>query len=229
MLSLSKQGHSHRALFTALALSAIAGWGDAAGYLMLGGVFTSHISGNSIDVGVRFATHAVHDALHHLGAIVLFFFGVALGVTLIELVEMRFKKRVFGIMLALEALLIVCFFAVAVHREWWILVFPSLAFGVQNATLRRAGHHKLRTTYVSGMLTNCAQNFVEAFFAFLKRDAEYSRKRADAFFYGSIWLCFALGGIAGAMVQVHAGRFSLLGPIAALALLSAADLIFPAD
>lgn len=86
--------------------------------------------------------------------------------------------------------------------------------GVQNAMLRRVGHHSVRTTFITGMLTNTAQALVE-------------RKFADFAFYGGIWLCFAIGGIVAAFIELRYGTIALLLPLSGLAVLIVRDLFDP--
>lgn len=213
--------------WAALLLCAIAGCGDAAGYLMLKHVYTSHMSGNSIDLGVRLATGSVRDMLHHFLPIVPFFVGVVCGLLLIERLMQVNINRIFAVIACVEAVLLLMFMFTESQPREWLLVFPALAFGVQNAMLRSVGHHKIRTTYVTGMLTNSAQGVAEAITALRTRDAAYKEKLSDALFYASLWFFFAAGGVAGAQLQVHFGRFSLLAPACALFALALVDVFVP--
>jgi uncharacterized membrane protein YoaK (UPF0700 family) len=133
----------------------------------------------------------------------------------------------FTIVASLEAALLLAFIFLAHPAQQWMVVFPAGAMGIQNAMLRRVGHHRVRTTFVTGMLTNAAQGLVEAVSARLTRQDDAASKLSDFYFYGGIWLLFALGGIAGAMIELHFGSLALWLPVAALALLIACDAVSP--
>src|SRR3982074_2099714 len=63
----------------ACALSALAGYVDGIGFIHLGGLFVSFMSGNSTRMGVSLADGHWHDAAQALGLIALFVTGAALG------------------------------------------------------------------------------------------------------------------------------------------------------
>ena len=93
---------SRRNLALACALSALAGYVDAIGYLQLGGLFVSFMSGNSTRLGVTLAEGHWQHALEALALIVLFVVGAAAG-SLIVL--SRFAHRQ-PLILLVEALLL---------------------------------------------------------------------------------------------------------------------------
>src|ERR1700677_2392614 len=70
---------SRRNLALACALSALAGYVDGIGYLHLGGLFVSFMSGNSTRMGVSLAQGDSPNAAAALGLIALFVAGAACG------------------------------------------------------------------------------------------------------------------------------------------------------
>src|SRR5882672_1416111 len=70
---------SRRNVALACALSALAGYVDGIGYLHLGGLFVSFMSGNSTRMGVSLAQGQWLAAAEALGLIVLFVIGAAGG------------------------------------------------------------------------------------------------------------------------------------------------------
>jgi uncharacterized membrane protein YoaK (UPF0700 family) len=70
---------SSRNIVLACALSALAGYVDAIGFLHLGGLFVSFMSGNSTRMGVSLAEGHFQAAAEALGLIVLFVLGAAGG------------------------------------------------------------------------------------------------------------------------------------------------------
>jgi uncharacterized membrane protein YoaK (UPF0700 family) len=70
---------SRRNIALASALSALAGYVDGIGYLHLGGLFVSFMSGNSTRMGVSLAQGHWLDAAEAFGLIALFVIGAAAG------------------------------------------------------------------------------------------------------------------------------------------------------
>ena len=70
---------SGRNIALACALSAVAGYVDGIGFLHLGGLFVSFMSGNSTRMGVSLAEGQWLPAAAALGLIALFVIGAALG------------------------------------------------------------------------------------------------------------------------------------------------------
>jgi uncharacterized membrane protein YoaK (UPF0700 family) len=87
--------------------------------------------------------------------------GVIIGALLTEISLQRNFRSPFAVALATEAtlLLLLMLFGDNIQTATgWIFyaltALPAMAMGVQNATLRRVGSLHIRTTYVTGMLTN---------------------------------------------------------------------------
>src|SRR3979411_680147 len=70
---------SHRNVALTCALSALAGYVDGIGFIHLGGLFVSFMSGNSTRMGVSLADGHWRDAAQALSLIALFVIGAALG------------------------------------------------------------------------------------------------------------------------------------------------------
>ena len=69
--------NSPRNVALACALSALAGYVDGIGFIHLGGLFVSFMSGNSTRMGVSLADGHWQDAAQALGLIALFVTGAA--------------------------------------------------------------------------------------------------------------------------------------------------------
>ena len=91
---------SRRNIALACALSALAGYVDGIGYLQLGGLFVSFMSGNSTRMGVAIAHGHWQTAAEALGLIVLFVIGAAVG----SLIVLRAHRQ--PLVLLAEALLL---------------------------------------------------------------------------------------------------------------------------
>ncbi|MEA2884516.1 MAG: hypothetical protein QOH32_3772 [Bradyrhizobium sp.] len=145
---------SRRDVALACALSALAGYVDGIGFIHLGGLFVSFMSGNSTRMGVSLADGHWRDAAQAFGLIALFVIGAALG-SLIVLG--RGASRQSWILLA-EALLLA---AAAVCDGFG---FPQaavaaivLAMGLENAVFQIEGGAGLGLTYVTGALVKTGQ------------------------------------------------------------------------
>jgi uncharacterized membrane protein YoaK (UPF0700 family) len=70
---------SHRNIALACTLSALAGYVDGIGFIHLGGLFVSFMSGNSTRLGVSLAQGHWSNAAEAIGLILLFVMGAACG------------------------------------------------------------------------------------------------------------------------------------------------------
>jgi uncharacterized membrane protein YoaK (UPF0700 family) len=145
---------SRRNVALACALSGLAGYVDGIGFLHLGGLFVSFMSGNSTRMGVNLANRHWHDAAAALGLIALFVAGAAAG-SLIVLG--RGAHRQVWLLLA-EALLLgagaVCY---GVGLSNGTVAGIVLAMGLENAVFQIQGGAGLGLTYVTGALVKVGQ------------------------------------------------------------------------
>jgi uncharacterized membrane protein YoaK (UPF0700 family) len=146
--------NSPRNVALACALSALAGYVDGIGFIHLGGLFVSFMSGNSTRMGVSLADGHWQDAAQALGLIALFVIGAALG-SLIVLGRSAHRQPW---VLLVEALLL----AAAAGCD--ALGFPQiavagivLAMGLENAVFQIDGGAGLGLTYVTGALVKAGQ------------------------------------------------------------------------
>jgi uncharacterized membrane protein YoaK (UPF0700 family) len=150
---------SRRNVALACALSALAGYVDGIGFLHLGGLFVSFMSGNSTRMGVSLADGQWSSAIEALGLIALFVVGAAAG-SLIVLG--RGTNRQPWVLLA-EALLLA---AAALCYTFGLLNFAVaaivLAMGLENAVFQIDGGAGLGLTYVTGALVKVGQLIAEA-------------------------------------------------------------------
>ncbi len=145
---------SHRNVALACALSALAGYVDGIGFLHLGGLFVSFMSGNSTRMGVSLAEGEWQSAAEALGLIVLFVIGAAAG-SLIVLGRGAHRQPM---LLLVEALLLA---AAALFYTFGYSALPVaaivLAMGLENAVFQAGGGGGLGLTYVTGALIKAGQ------------------------------------------------------------------------
>ncbi|HWG42715.1 MAG TPA: YoaK family protein, partial [Gemmataceae bacterium] len=237
----------------ALVLALVAGCIDAVGYMVLVKLFTAHMSGNSAAAAVYTGEGSGTKAFHRAFPIPIFILGVAIGAALSETLARSGLRRIFTVAVTLEAILLLLFLlwggpALAngtipeepAWRFYLLVALPTLAMGIQNATLRRVGGVTVRTTYISGMLTNVAEQTVQYLFWLRDHAAEHRGRlisllrlstQQPSFSHGclqlSIWFAFVVGAVAGVWATLHWGLLSLVFPIGCLGVIAAFDLIQP--
>jgi uncharacterized membrane protein YoaK (UPF0700 family) len=145
---------SRRNVALACALSALAGYVDGIGFIYLGGLFVSFMSGNSTRMGVSLAEGHWHDAAQALGLIALFVGGAALG-SLIVLG--RGANRQPWVLLAEALLLAAAAGCDALGFPQIAVVGIVLAMGLENAVFQIDGGAGLGLTYVTGALVKVGQ------------------------------------------------------------------------
>src|SRR6202790_4354305 len=150
---------SRRNVALACALSALAGYVDGIGFLQLGGLFVSFMSGNSTRMGVAIAHGHWQTAAEALGLIALFVIGAAAG----SLIVLRPGAHRQPFVLLAEALLLA---GSALAHTFGL---PSLAvaaivlaMGLENAVFQIHGGAGLGLTYVTGALVKVGQLMAKA-------------------------------------------------------------------
>ena len=146
-------------LALACGLSAIAGYVDGIGFIHLGGLFVSFMSGNSTRLGVSSAEGNWPNALHALQLIGLFVLGAAIGTLMVQ-GRSRYRQSV---LLLLEAVLLAA--AALCYPLGWPEVAIAglvLAMGMENAVFQVGGSAGLGLTYVTGALVKIGQTLAQA-------------------------------------------------------------------
>lgn len=143
----------------ACALSMVAGYVDGIGYIHLGGLFVSFMSGTSTRMGVSAAGGNLHDAAEALGLIALFVAGATLGGLI---ARGRSPYRQSWIVLVEAALL--CLAALLHTYGWspWAIVVIVVAMGLENAVFQVDGGGGLGVTYITGALVKVGQHLATA-------------------------------------------------------------------
>lgn len=221
-------------MLVAAHLAATAGYVNSGGYVLIGS-FTSHVTGS---VG-RFANDVANG---HVGAsmsalsLVLAFFGGAVTSSLIlELSNARIALR-YCFVLAVEALLLLVFIFIAgLSRTTHPRILDAqatllcVAMGMQNGSVTRLSGAVVRTTHLTGVVTDLAIETVRWYRWYqgliLARTAETSPARPpDA---GRLTLLlaiaasFVVGAVLGAVLTAHASRWAMCLPAAAVGAVSA--------
>jgi uncharacterized membrane protein YoaK (UPF0700 family) len=150
----------------AVALASTAGFMDAAGYLLLHHLFTAHMTGNTSKLGVALAHGDLARAAPLALAPALFVVGIALGTVAVD------RGHAWAA-IAGEAALVAAFMgygSTVVHGDtgparllsafYVLAALATVALGLQTAALTEINGSTVRTSYISGVLTNLAQGAV---------------------------------------------------------------------
>jgi uncharacterized membrane protein YoaK (UPF0700 family) len=143
---------SRRNVALACALSGLAGYVDGIGYLYLGGLFVSFMSGNSTRLGVSLAQGQWWNAAQAVGLIVLFVIGAGAGCLI---VLGRGGNRQSWVLLVETSLLVVAALCYTFGLPNIAIAFIVLAMGLENSVFQVEGG--LGLTYVTGTLVKVGQ------------------------------------------------------------------------
>ncbi len=202
--------YGRRGVMLAAALSAVAGYVDAVGFMTLGGFFVSFMSGNSTRLGVGLALGEWEQAGIAFGLIALFVVGVVMGATTAR----RFDEERRSAVLTLEAglLLLGAGLCTLGWREWG-MVAVVLAMGVENAVFQRQGDVGVGLTYMTGTLVRMGQRIATAL---------HGGPRWDWLPFMALWAGLASGGALGAVVFLRWGVLALWPACLAVAVMAVA-------
>jgi len=204
---------SRRNIALACALSALAGYVDAIGFLQLGGLFVSFMSGNSTRMGVYLAAGNWLAAAEALGLIALFVVGAAFG-SLIVLGRGIHQQP--WVLLAEALLLAAAALCYALGLPNLAVATIVMAMGMENAVFQIEGGGGLGLTYVTGALVKVGQYLAVAV---------TGGDRLGWVPNLLLWAALAAGGVCGAAAYhwinlaaiwfAAAGAFALSGIVAA--------------
>lgn len=138
----------------ACALSALAGYVDGIGFLHLGGLFVSFMSGNSTRMGVSLADAHWRAAAEAGGLITLFVAGAAVGSLIVRGRGAYCQCRLLLVEAALLAGAALCH---AFGLPSTAIGAIVLAMGLENAVFQIEGGAGLGLTYVTGALVKVGQ------------------------------------------------------------------------
>lgn len=210
-----------------LALAFIAGAVNAGGFLAIG-QYTSHVTGIVSSMADNLALGRDGLVLAALGAAGAFMLGAASTALMVNFGRRRRLYSEYALPLLVEAMLLLGFGvwgaslpapdAAALQRTVALLCF---VMGLQNALVTKLSRAEIRTTHMTGIVTDIGIELGKLLYWNADRDqppvrANWRRLRVLA----ALLACFVGGGIAGALGFAHAGYLVML-PLAALLILLA--------
>jgi uncharacterized membrane protein YoaK (UPF0700 family) len=206
----------------ALLLAAIAGFTDVVGYLTLHQIFTAHMTGNTSKLGIALGTAHAWAALPLAAAVALFAVGVGAGTFACD------RGRRWHALLG-QALLLAAFTVLAASSVrhgsvpdhtlggfYALLALATVALGMQTAALTHIDATTVRTSYISGILTNLAQ-------AGARRLAGRPSPHARPLLWTALCLCYLGGATLAGRGMESSGVWCLTGPAGLLVTAAAVD------
>ncbi|WP_425402220.1 YoaK family protein [Gordonia shandongensis] len=186
----------------AVALSGVAGYLDAVGFIELRGHFVSFMSGNTTDLATRVGTAQWPGAVLVATLIGMFLAGVVAGAVAARFGDGRTTVlTVTGALLAATAIA-----AVVGPVSTAVTVGLPVAMGAMNATFLAGGEVSIGLTYMTGTLVKAGQRLVDA----LTGGPRWLWLR-----HLSLWVALAVGGVVGALVHRVTGSGPAIGVAAA--------------
>ena len=228
----------------AISLAAVAGYANVVAFLVCG-VVVSHVTGHATHFGRDLAQGQWSALAFLLAVLVAFFVGAFMSGMSTEIGRRRGWSSIYVLPAAIEIGLLVMFaIAVRMHdpnslhagaRPWLIPVVASMAMGVQNATITRISSGIVRTTHLTGILTDLGHESAQL--ALFRRWLGGSVTSADEQRGGpgvqrlallaSIFVAFVGGGTLGALAYGAFPAWSMVPPIALLMWIIIADMRTP--
>ena len=237
--------------WAALLLAWTAAFSDAIGFLVLAQLGVSFMTGNSMAMGVALGQQDWPVVLQRGLPILAFFLGSLLGYLVYTLVRRRGMRSPFAVIFSLEAVCLLAFLLVSSHALQGGVIPPThsgifslsvvlltLAMGLQTSTLRRAGGQGVRTTFMTGILSDWAQNLTQFLSWWQQQSAERPRRESvrasmqqtsfrHLLLLGGVWGSYIFGAICGSALELRMALSSLIFPVFVLVVLIIVDALRP--
>ena len=213
-----------------LALTFVAGATNAGGFLAVN-QYTSHMTGIVSSMADDLALGNIALALAGLGGLLSFIGGAACSAILFNWASRKHLHSKYALSLLLEALLLLCFGLLGAHLSLQMGLFVPVTvmllcfiMGLQNAIITKISKAEIRTTHVTGLVTDLGIELGKLFYWNSRQNnpgipAVMANRERLGLLIGLLTMFFA-GGVVGALGFKHIG-FMSTAPLAALLLLMA--------
>jgi len=220
----------------AISLSWIAGYTNVITFMVCG-VVTSHATGNVTHFGEQAAQARFASAAFFGFLTLAFFLGALVSALLTEGARRAGHQSKYILPIMIQALLL-CVFAVGVNHQmalgqletftrYWLAGLASFAMGLQNATVTNVSGAVVRTTHLTGVVTDMGIELVRLGWWYRDR-LRFSKRHRTArvlrvstqnagvlrfLLLVSILGSFLFGTVAGALAFGHWPRYALVAPV----------------
>ena len=206
------------------ALAFIAGAANAGAFLAVG-LYTSHMTGLVSSIADHLALGQMSLALAALGAVLSFLIGAMTSAFMINFARRRALRSLYALPLLLEAGLLLAFgvLGASLAKVQGLFVPATVMLlcfmmGLQNAVITKISGSVVRTTHLTGVITDLGIELGRLFYWNQGARREEDRVVADRARLKVLALLvafFLLGGVSGAVGFKHVGYASTI-PLAAL-------------
>lgn len=224
----------------AISLSWIAGYTNALTVLTCNQV-TSHMTGIMSQIGVDVASDRWSPAGYLTCLVGLFLLGAFTAGIATEFGRVRRFQSIFVLPMAIEAVVLGAFALVvdwdtvgelsSPNARLWLTFLPAFAMGLQNATITRISGGVVRTTHVTGVVTDLGLELARLFFVGRNPATTDVAHRSQIVWRALLLLSipgsFVLGAGLGTLAFVHVPAWSMIPACAFLAFLILQDILLP--
>lgn len=215
--------HSNRDLAVLLALTA--GILNSVGFMAIA-LYTSHMTGLTAMLADNLVAGALDIALLCLVGIGAFVVGAACCALLFNWARRRRLRSRYAIVLLIEAALILLIGLLAheltsAERSWALIALLGLTMGLQNAIITKISDAQIRTTHVTGMVTDIGIELGKLVYPVRRDDPEPVRPQLGRLGLHTLLVgSFFVGGVLGALAYGAIG-FVTVVPTACILLVFA--------
>lgn len=206
---------------SAITLSAVGGAVDGLGYVLLDGLFTAHITGNTVKTGTHIALLDVSKAAVDLFPIAAFVAGGFAGALLRNVLTHRLQRPRMAVLLVSVALLLgfVTLGALTVHGHapppggaafYGLAALATLAMGVQNAAKPVFAGRPVRT-FMTGTMTDFAEALAASTTVSPGSPARKARVHHAALML-LVWVAYLAGAAVAGATALRYGTFAAALP-----------------
>lgn len=198
----------------------VAGAVNAGGFLAIAR-YTSHMSGIVAGIGDDLASSDIIPVLGGIALLLTFLAGAATTAIMIHWGKRRKIHSQFALPMLLEALLLLVFGLAGANLSLYLpLTVPAVALllcfvmGLQNAILTKASNSEIRTTHMTGVITDIGIELGKLFYWNASKEADQKDfVRADRVKLKDLTILFGMfliGGIIGAISFQKLGYISVV-------------------
>lgn len=206
-LALAKVIVSHRRLpmndrLLATVLAGVAGAVNAGGFFVVG-QYTSHMTGYLSQMADMLVIGNFVVALNGLLAIMAFIIGAATSAVLVNWARTHHLAKQYALPISVQGLFLFLFsfagYVNGVFPNFLLLMLLCFLMGMQNATITKLSKSRIRTTHVTGMITDIGIEVGRSVYGWFARRPMI---KADAHKLSTLMrlvLMYLAGGVVGAL------------------------------
>ena len=234
-------------------LTGVAAFVDAIGFLTLQQLGVSYMSGNSMITGIALGQVNWTSFLSHGVAVLSFVVGILLGVLVLMQLKHWGTRFPFAIIFGLEGICILTVLLIGTSSLQKGIIPPShvgafylcsallpIAMGLQTATFQKIGGQGIRTTFVTGVLSDWTHHFIEYLSWIHTQATEQHLGQAlresmqqtvfrQLLLLSGIWGCYVVGAALGGALEQRLFLIALIFPLCAFVVLIVIDIVRPFD